>query len=162
MQSAERAIISISRWFNYIGMIFLVFLMLLITFDVIFRYTMNRPIRGANELSELVMVLAVFLAIAYTQYMKSHIKVDILYIKFPQKVQDSASIFINLLCLGVCVLIVYQSIQYQILLWDINRASLILKIPIAPFQLVLILGFTMFSLVFLLDLIHSILRVTNK
>jgi TRAP-type C4-dicarboxylate transport system permease small subunit len=162
MRLIEKAIALVSRWFNNIGMVFLNFLMLVITADVILRITLNRPIRGSNELAEFIMLLVVFTGVAYTQHMKSNVSVSILYDKFPRVARLTIDIFIDMLCLGICGLILWQAFAYHGYLSKLNRTSLILKIPEAPFEIVMIVGLLMLCLVLVFDIIHDIQRAAGK
>ena len=154
----ENVMALLSRWTSYVGMIFLTVVMLVMTADVILRWTINRPIVGVNELAEFGMLLLVFLTIAYTQAMKSNISVDILFCKFPRRMQDIVHVFVNLLSLGISVMLLRQAIVYNRYLVDINGKSEILKLPVAPFQFVMIIGFLMLSIVLLLQIINYVLK----
>ena len=152
----EKGIASASRILNNIGIAFLILLMLLITADVLLRALLKWPILGTNELSEFMMIIVVYLAIAYTQHKKSHVSVDLLITRFPKKVQaivDSVTYFLGF---SLCTLIAWQAFVDVGRLRDIGRVSDILSIPVAPFQLVMAIGFVVFCLVLLLDLLHSI------
>ena len=162
MRFAEKAIAFISRWFANLGMVFLSFLMLVITADVILRDTINRPIRGSNEMAEFIMLMVVFLAIAYTQYLKANISVGILFERFPQKLQDVLYVLIYLIMLFTAGLILWRAIAYNIYLSDLARVSLILKLPVAPFQVVMIVGFFMLCLVLILDVINAVRKVISS
>ena len=162
MRFAEKVIALISRWANNIGMVFLNFLMLVITADVILRVTINRPIRGSNEMAEFIMLMIVFLSVAYTQLQKSNIAVGILFDKFPAKMKVVVDTFVYLVCLGVAGLILWRAFAYNAYLSEIGRVSLILKIPVAPFQVVMIVGFMMLCLVLVFDFINSVRKVMNK
>jgi len=158
----ERLIAFLSRWLNNLGMVFLTILMLVITLDVILRWTVNKPIRGVNELAEFSMLLLIFLTIGFTQVMKGNISVDILFLKFPRKMQAVAEIFTYLLSLGISVLLVWQAMTYNNYLSNINRVSVILKIPVAPIQTVMVVGFSLLCIVFLLQLIASVRKAVQK
>jgi len=143
----------LSRWLNNIGMIFISLLMFLITVDVILRWSINSPIRGVNELAEFSMLLVVFLTLGFTQFKKSNVSVDILFVRFPVRVQNILNIFTCLLCLAISALMLRQSLLYNIYLAEINRKSVILQIPISPIQVVMVIGFAMLCLVLLVQLI---------
>jgi TRAP-type C4-dicarboxylate transport system permease small subunit len=162
MKLAEKMIALVSRWLNNIGMVFLTFLMLVITADVLLRGILNKPIRGANEIAELTMLVIVFLGIAYAQYAKANISVSILFDKFPGKVQDILNVFIYLLCLGICGVILWQTFSYHSYLTELKRTTLILEIPVAPFQIIMIIGFFMLCIVLIIDVIYSVRKVVNK
>lgn len=162
MKLAEKVIAVVSRIFNNIGMVFLAFLMLVITADVLLRAILNKPIRGANEIAELTMLVIVFLSIAYAQHLKANISVSILFDKFPKKVQDILNIFIYLFCLGICGLILRQAFSYHRYLAELKRTSLILEIPVAPLQIIMIIGVFMLCIVFIIDVINSVRKVVSK
>jgi TRAP-type C4-dicarboxylate transport system permease small subunit len=152
----EKVIALTSRIMNNIGMAFLMLLMLLITSDVLLRAALNRPIRGTNELAEFMMIIVVYFAVAYAQRMKVHVSIDLLYSRFPKRVQAIVDSFIYLLSLGICSLIVWQAFVNMKRLLGINRLSDVLNLPVAPFQLILAIGFLVFCLVLLLDVLHSL------
>lgn len=154
----ENVMVLLSRWTSYAGMIFLTAVMLVMTADVILRWTFNRPIIGVNELAEYGMLLLVYLTIAYTQAMKSNISVDILFRKFPRRMQAVVHVFVNLLSMGISVLLLRQAIVYNSYLVDTNAKSEILKLSVAPFQFVAIIGFSMLSIVLLLQIINFVLK----
>jgi len=158
----EKGIASASRILNNIGIAFLILLMLLITADVLLRALLKWPILGTNELSEFMMIIVVYLAIAYTQHKKSHVSVDLLITRFPKKLQaivDSVTYFLGF---SLCTLMAWQAFVDVGRLRDIGRVSDILSIPVAPFQLVMAIGFVVFCLVLLLDLLHSIRKATKE
>jgi TRAP-type C4-dicarboxylate transport system permease small subunit len=158
----EKAIALISRILNNIGISFLMLLMLLITADVFLRAFFRRPILGTNELSEFIMIIVVYLAIAYTQHTKSHVSVDLVISRFPQRAQDFVDSFIYLLSLAICSLITWRAFADIDRLMDIHRVSDVLNVPVVPFQTVMAVGFFLFSLVLLLDFIHTLRKAIKK
>ena len=151
-----------SRVFNSIGMVFLIFLMLVITADVILRAALNMPIYGAIEISQFMMLIVVFLALAYTQHAKAHIAVDLLYTRFPQIARFIVDVFVYILSLGIVSVMTWQALVYTGRLYETNRISDILMVPIAPFEIIVLVGLGLFGLVLLVDLIHSIKKVVMR
>lgn len=162
LELIENVIALFCRILNNIGMAFLLLLMLLITADVLLRAILNRPIRGTNELSEFIMIIVVYFTIAYAQHKKAHISIDLLTSRFPKRAQAMIDSFIYLLSLGICSLIAWQSFVYLKRLLNINRVSDILKLPVAPFSLILGIGFIIFCLVLLLDFHHSLQKAIHR
>ena len=152
----EKTVTHICRILNNIGIAFLMMLMVVITLDVILRAVTRQGIIGTNELAEFMMVLVVFLAIAYTQLRKSNIKVELIFSRFPERAQAIINSVIYIIVLGVSILIVWQCIVYQENLQHTNRVSEVLHIPVAPFQFFLIIGFSLLCVVLFMDLVHSI------
>ena len=158
----EKAIALISRIMNNIGIAFLMLLTLLITADVLLRAFFKRPILGTNELSEFMMIIVVYLAVAYTQHRKSHVSVDLVITRFPQRTRDIIDSFTYLLSLTICSLITWRSFADVGRLLDINRVSDVLNVPIAPFLLVMAVGFFLFSVVLLIDFLHALGKAIKK
>ena len=158
----KKGIALISRILNNVGIAFLVLLMLLITADVLLRAVFNQPILGTNELSEFMMIIVVYLAMAYTQHKKSHVAVDLVIMTFPQRIREVIDSLTYLLSLGICSLMAWQSFVDVDRLFDINRISDILNIPVAPFQLVMAIGFVIFCLVLLLDFLDSLGKAIKR
>jgi TRAP-type C4-dicarboxylate transport system permease small subunit len=150
------------RWLNNIGMGFIALLMILITLDVLLRWIANRPIKGVNELSELTMLLVVFLTIGFTQLTKANVSVDLIFTRFPGRMQLIVDTFTYLLSLGISGLMLWQAIVYNEYLADINRQSVILRVPVAPFQAVMIVGFSVLSLVLLFQFIDSVRKTVKR
>ena len=161
MKTAEKIITLVSRYLNYIGMGFLIVLMLLITADVLLRATLNHPIKGSVELAELVMVMTIFLAMAYVQVQRRNIAVDILYDKFPAKVRAILDVIMTTLCLGISVLILWRSIEFQMYLQDSGRGTVVLNIPLFPFQLMVVIGYFMLCLVFITHVADAIRKAVK-
>jgi TRAP-type C4-dicarboxylate transport system permease small subunit len=158
----EKGIALTSRILNNIGIAFLMLLMFLITADVLLRAVLKRPILGTNELSEFMMIIVVYLAVAYTQYTKSHVSVDLVISRFPQRIQDIIDSFIYLLSLIICSLMTWRAFADVKRIFDINRVSDVLNVPVAPFQLVMASGFFLFSVVLLRDFIHTLRKAIKK
>ena len=96
---ARQIINNVSRIVNGVGVSFLVAMMLLTTADVIGRYFFNRPIAGAYELTEFIMVIVVFLGLAHTEAKKDTAAIEIIAERFPSKVRaftDSATIILSI------------------------------------------------------------------
>ena len=66
-------------------MTFVVVMMLTITVNVILRYAFQLPMRGIGEIVELMMVLLVFLALAYAAARGSNIAVTLVTSRLPKR-----------------------------------------------------------------------------
>ena len=70
----EKTIISLGT----VAAVCILILMILTTLDVVLRYILNRPLKGALEISEILFLAAVFLGMAYTQLFREHVNADLL------------------------------------------------------------------------------------
>lgn len=93
------------KWFDRLEVVFLrlsqvalVLMMLLTTADAISRYLFKQSIVVAYEMTELyLMVALVFLSMSFVKKIDGHIRLDILFDRFPKKVQYILDAFYCLL-----------------------------------------------------------------
>lgn len=147
---------------NGLAGITLILLMLLSFMDVALRFLFNRPIQGTYEVSGLMALIIISFALAKTQTSRGHIRVDILLYFLPQTGQKVLQLLIDLLCLVMSVIICWQSFVYANSLRAIGEASQTQKIPFAPFEYVVAVGFLVLSLVILYQLIAHVTGRTEK
>lgn len=144
---------------NAVGMVVLVMMMLLTVSDVSLRYLFNKPIKGAFELTEFMMIIIVFLGLAYTAVKKRHITVSALVGRLPEKAQLVIDASTCLLSLVLCILITWQSAMEAKTRYLQGLTSGTLYIPVHPFIWLVALGCAMLSIVLLSNLLESITEV---
>ncbi len=72
----------LSTYLAYIGALSLFAMMCLTVADVAGRYIFSKPILGAYELTEFMVLVLIFSFLAYTQAHKSHVAVDLFIVFF--------------------------------------------------------------------------------
>jgi len=86
--------------------------MFLTVADVFGRYLFNRPVSGTFELTEMLMVLIVFMALGLAQHHNEHISLDLAYNYFPGRLKAMADTFVEAVNLVVVVGITWQLYEY--------------------------------------------------
>lgn len=158
----ERGIQRLSRAINGIGVGFLALMMFLTGTDVTLRYIFNRPIAGAYELTELMMVILVFWGLAYTQLEKGHVAIELVFSRLPKTAQAIADIIVYCLCLGLFALLVWQNVVQAKSKMATGLVTGTLTIPVWPFYLVVAFGCLIMCLLLLIELIGSLNRLAKK
>ncbi|MFC1867478.1 TRAP transporter small permease [Thermodesulfobacteriota bacterium] len=127
-------------------------MILIIVVNVMGRYLFKRPLTGSIELVELLSVVVVFFAVAYTQLMRVHVTVDVLTMLMPRKVQG---ILASIMCFLGGLFFLTLALQGTVLgLADVSpilRSTAILSVPIAPFEFVMAIGAFLLGIKMLLD-----------
>lgn len=160
---ASSIVTPVSRVVNSVGMAMLVAMMLLTVADVCLRYLLRQPILGSLELTQFMLVSLVFLAMAYTQVKKGHVRLDTFFERLPPTVQAVINSAAYLLSIGLISLATWQSIVYAQYLWQQGIISETLRIPVYPFLLVVAFGSALLCLALIADLINSLAQVVvNK
>jgi TRAP-type C4-dicarboxylate transport system permease small subunit len=136
-----------------IGMVFVIPLMLLTTVDVISRALWSKPISGTFELSEYLLAIIILLGAAYTQQVKGHVGVDFVTKRFGPRLKGFCEVLTNLGCMFILALLVWQG---YVRAMEETTVSDMLRIPQAPFRmLVSVAGLTLFA-EFFVDLLQSL------
>jgi C4-dicarboxylate transporter DctM subunit len=156
---ASSALERITKWANGLGVGSLFAVMMLISVDVLGRYFLDRPITGSFEITDLMMVLIVFLGIAYTGAKGEHVSLgDLLLGRFPDRVAGFISTITNILSFSVIGLIVWQCFVQAILVQHRGTVSEILEIPVYPFLWIAGFGCALLCLVLLTQTGASLAR----
>jgi TRAP-type C4-dicarboxylate transport system permease small subunit len=143
-----------TRWLSCVGNVALVLMMVLTTVDVCGRYFFNRPVLGAYEITEYLMLIMVFSYLALAQAEKAHINVDIVYNRLPHKLQAILERFNYLVCLVLWLLVVGMGVFNVYELKRSGDMSTLLKIPDYPFGIFLVIGGIALCMEFFSDLVR--------
>jgi TRAP-type C4-dicarboxylate transport system permease small subunit len=149
----------LSRLLGYVSAVMLGFMMMLTVVDVFMRYIFNAPITGATEISELMMVIVVFPALAWIAVERSHIKVDLLVSTLRRRVQLSVEIVTLLLALATFVIITWQSFLESM---EVNMATSLLEVPEAPFHWIMTLGLAMLCLAIVSLVVENVVAIIKR
>ncbi|MFC1956614.1 TRAP transporter small permease [Chloroflexota bacterium] len=157
----ERAINTTSRSMVWLAATGMVLLMLATTGDVFLRYAFNRPITGAFEFINYMMILGVYGAIAWTAVREGHVKVDLVVGRFPSRVQHFFASITYILGLGIVSIMAWQGIDEALYAMETKRTPYILPWPEFPFYLFLAIGFVLLGLVLVVKVVHSIRKAVK-
>jgi TRAP-type C4-dicarboxylate transport system permease small subunit len=158
--SIESGIHSLSRGIRYIAMAALFLMMCLVAADVIGRYVFNNPIKGALEIDELMMVVVVFLAMAYCTMNKGHIIVELLLYRLSKRNQAILNSFSSVCGAIVIALITWQTGTrgWEELLSPTGSITMLLGIPIAPLLLLAAISLFLTCLELIITSIHYMIE----
>jgi TRAP-type C4-dicarboxylate transport system permease small subunit len=148
----EQFSLVINRFLTHIGSIGLALLMFLTVADVCGRYLLNRPVSGTFELTEMSMVLIVFLALGLAQHHNEHISLDLAYNHFPSWLKKVTDLSVELINFVVLVAMTWQLYNYFVRMLDGNYTTAVLQLPIYPFVIVALAGTAAYVLAIICDL----------
>jgi TRAP-type C4-dicarboxylate transport system permease small subunit len=131
MESLLGKVKGISNFLNIIAGISLSFLMFLTVTDVILRY-FRRPIVGTYELVAFSGAVVIGFALPFTSWMRGHIYVDFLILRFSQRVRNFFNISTRCLVIVLFFLIGWNLIKYGMDLQKSGEVSLTLQMPFYP------------------------------
>ena len=148
----------ISKKLAYLGAIALLSMMFLTTADVVGRYFFNKPVLGAFELTEFLVLILIFSFLAHSQAKKSHVAVDLIFDHLPAKIRTAVNFLNHLVCFGFMILIAYRGIIRALEIMEYHEATTNLGIVKYPFAFFVVLGCAALSLEYLRDLIAMFVK----
>jgi len=134
----------------------LISLVLLIAVDVTLRRAFNSPLTFSYEIIQFGLVIVVWGSVLYSTSRERHISIDVLTSRLPAKTRQFFRLTFDFVSALVLLLIGWQTITYAILLWDVQRVSSMLDIPLYPFVFIVALGVILAGLILLVNFINSV------
>jgi len=136
--------------------------MLLITADVFLRYFFGKPIKGAFEITQFMLVIIFFFGFAYTQNQKSHISVDIVTSRLSPRTYAVIGSFSYFVYFVFIFLIAWQTFLYGMEALYTGQKTPALDVYLSPFIFLAGFGAVVFCAVVLMDLFKNMSRAIKK
>jgi TRAP-type C4-dicarboxylate transport system permease small subunit len=147
---AFRAMNGVALAIAGVGMFFIAFIS---TADVIFYLVLGRPFSGANESVETALAVSVAMTLAYTQYRRQHIVVDVVVQHFSplgKRVSLVCELLVGLFCMVLIAwrawVLALESVQMR------ETASSLYSFPVFPWKIAFAIGLTLATVEFLRQL----------
>ena len=158
-QKIEGALALLERLFKgaaLLGGLALFAVMLLVSAAVFFRYVLNEPILGDQELVEIGMALIVMLAMPFTAWKNAHIRVDILDDHLGSKGRFIGDIFARLVSIFALYLLVRKAIDKAFDAHRYNDLTNMIEIPVWIAYSAISAGMGLFAVVLVIQLLLQI------
>lgn len=163
LQKIQKVIFGLSKIMALIAAFSLLSMMLLTVIDVSGRYFFKLPVNGAWEIIGLLLVCVGSWGLAHCQVEKEHIRVSFLLERLPQKMQIPFRVLAYLT--GITSFSVLSANALKVAIRYITTQGNMtdtLHIPYFPFMLIMAFGAAMLVLVLILDLVRSLMEVSNR
>jgi len=138
-----------------LGMVFIFLIMVMTTADVTKRFTLGSSLGGSVEVSQMLLVGMVFLALAWAEVTNSHVRVDLIFERLPRKMKPSVNLFARLICFATVVFLVYATILYaesQFIKGEVIWAGTF-QIQLWPARFSIVLGLIVFCILILVKMV---------
>ena len=157
--AVQKGIHRANRFTAGVGAWFLIPLMIMTALDVLGRDALNRPIPGTVELSQYLLSVFILLGFAYTQQVKAHVTVSLFTSRLPYQAQLIVRVITSLLMLLMGCIIAWQGWVVGI---EERTVSDMLRVPQAPFRLLVAFSAFMLCLQLLSDLGDSLKKLAGR
>jgi len=157
LKKMESGIHQTGRIALYCSAGFMLVMLLVVVVDVVARVA-RVPLKGSYDLGEILMACITYTAIAYTQYEKGHVRVDIVLGRLPRRVAMALDALTLLASTAVALLIAWAMggrVLGIITSPNPGPVSPLLEWPLYPFYIIVMLGSLLLGLELLIDAIRS-------
>ncbi len=135
----------VNRWLHLVAGAALVALALLTAANIVGRRFLGAPVPGSIELTEMGMILVVFLGFAYSEHRGDHVTIDLVYTKLGRRGRLVLDLFGQVLTLGLLVLLAWYVSAYAGRLSTTSQTTGVLGLPVAAFAYVAMVGLVAFG-----------------
>lgn len=157
MLPVETGITSVNKWLSIGAAVFGALIMVIATVDVITAKVFDTSVPNGKQFIEEFNVLLIFLAIAYVTHARGHIRISILDRWVSAGVGHALRLFghvVGALCIGFCTWRAIALLQDSFAKHAYKHG--VLDFPLWPFQTVVLLGFTLLTITFIMLFIKEI------
>ncbi len=151
MDHMDKIILIWNRIGIWIAGITLFFMMLLTAVDVCARYLFNHAILGSHDITELMMVIIIFLALSDTASSGGHIRVEVVTSHLSLKTQQILKMVTSLPSGVVAGIFAWRLGANALDSFQHMEAMPVLQIPIAPFLALSAIGCGMLSVTLMVE-----------
>lgn len=158
MKPLVRLLNEMMKALNFIGAIWVLLLMLLITVDVIGRAFFNAPLFGVPEIVKVSVVGIVWCMMAHTLRIGAHLRSTILLDLMPSTLQRLIEIVSCFMGIAIFALIVYSGWNNTIESWRIGEfeGEEPARIPTYPIRCLVLIGAALTAIQFMVMLVDVI------
>jgi TRAP-type C4-dicarboxylate transport system permease small subunit len=108
--------------------------MMLLTFvDVVARYVFNRPVRGAFEVTELMLVVLIFAGLPLVSYADEHALMDFIDRLLGARAKVRLERLVQAACAAIMFLLAWLTWLKADRIWAYRDATDVLRVPYGPF-----------------------------
>ncbi|MEW6264497.1 MAG: TRAP transporter small permease [Thermodesulfobacteriota bacterium] len=164
--SALKKIETLINGFTHVGSvlggIFTGVMTFTVTYAVVLRYALNRPIGWSEEVSTYLMIWAAFLGAAYALKEDAHIGVDLLLSRLPERFKRFFLLFHCVIGLIFCSILFYKGVELVQFSVNLDNRSIAIGFPLFIPQLAVPIGSAILILQFLVKAAKLIPRFRGK
>jgi TRAP-type C4-dicarboxylate transport system permease small subunit len=154
---------TIGRFSCLAGVVGFSLLSLVILVNIIGRLVMPSPPQGIIELSEFLLVGAVFLSLSYAQLIGMHVRVENILSFLPPKIQCIMNLFVLILLTGLGILLSWQIGQATNVNWVMKTSvdGTSVNLPYWPRDLCAFIGSILLTMSFLTQIWRNLKGILN-
>lgn len=110
------------------------------------------PVPGVGEVSVFVMVVCVYMGIAYCEQLKGHVKVELIISRFPPRLRGMINLFNYFMILLIVAIVSYAACQSALYSYHVKEAVAgHIPLPVYPVKFAIVIGVVLYWVQLLLN-----------
>lgn len=133
----------VSEWAGKIWSFMIVFLVLMVCFEVMMRYVFNAPTQYTYDISYMANAVFISMGFAYVMLHRNHIRVDVLYNRYPPRAKLVFDLVLTLIIFfPFFTQLVISTIGDVVYAWDVGEKTSVTYwyAPTAPYKTLVAIG----------------------
>jgi C4-dicarboxylate transporter DctM subunit len=152
----DKVLQPIGRIFAYVGGACVALMMFLVAVDVVLRYIFSQPLSFSFELTQILLLVVVFLGIGYCGLRKNHIAIDVIVSRLPKTTQLVLAPVADFLSLTLLAAITWETVVQTEIFIRFSQTTSGLHVPFSLLLAIVIMGCLVLCFVLLRDLTGSL------
>lgn len=156
MKKLKQMIEKISQFLDNLAGWGIVVTMILVVVNILLRIILKSPIDGIYEYVGYITAVVIGFGLAWCAIQKSHVAIEFIVEKLPQKVQTVISTVTGLMVLVFLLFAGYQVFCLGLKVLSSGEVSATARIPFYPFIFLVALGFIVLALVEFVNILKGV------
>ena len=140
----EAVVFRINQVLHFVAGFILMAMLTITIIDIVARKLFDNPFPGVIELTEVGLVLVIYLAMGYAQHFDDHVTIDLLYEALPQRGRRLLASVASVAAAAIGMFLAWRLFLYSNLLSNGGYATPNWGIPLGLIAMLAALGATMF------------------
>lgn len=157
-----RALVRVSIGLHAVAGLTMVALLLWTVGDIVARSAFSRPFRGTVELTELAVVMLVYLGLARAESQDAHIAVDLFYVRLSERLQLVLRVVAGVVTLVVIAALTWRLQQFAGQLDTGGYTTMVWRLPLYPVAILGVLGAGAFGLAVLANTLVALRALVGR
>jgi len=142
LHRVDERFFAFEKLLNYISALVILGIMVMGTVQVIGRVAFRQPIYGYSDMIEQIMTVFAFLAIAYTQRLGGHVRMELILGRMKGRLLYFFEIIGTLCAIGIILILCYYGYTHFLRAFEFGDTTIDVNMPIWPSKLMVPLAFS--------------------
>jgi C4-dicarboxylate transporter DctQ subunit len=151
-----------SELFNWIAVAGIAAMLGITVTDIVCTKIFRRPLLGSMDIISLLGLLAAAFAIAQTEILKQHVRIDVFTVLLKERTRSVLGVVSSFFALMFAALLIWRSVDYGFSLETSKLSSATLRILFFPFSYLIALACIPLFLILFLELFEFIRKAAKR